>query len=448
MKKTIKTIFIACLLLLNRSAWSQNAAGCGKQVIGYYTDWVQNTVDYSKYTILNYAFVEPNTDGTIKAPVVGTSMLTNLVASAHQNGVKVLVSVGGWTWSNNFPTIAASSAARIKFASECQRYITTYGLDGIDIDWEYPGYTDHAGTPADKANCTLLFKEIRKAIGTKLLTGCYGVAPDRMQNIEWSNMIPIMDMFNLMTYDFFGAWDPITNHNSPLYAPAQGAASLNLNAAFKALVNTYGVPSSKINVGAAFYGHSFAGATGLFSSHSGADTFGDGSPTYAAIVAAKSGYTEMWDDVAKVPYLINTTSKKFVSYDNEKSIKLKGQYASTNNACGVIVWEIAGDRIGAANPLAAALNEGLCGTVGIKDEVKTEDAVFFPNPASDILYISIQNGYVNNNVSVYNAVGQVVLSEQHNEYQFELNLKGLEKGIYVVSLANEHGVITKRIVKE
>src|SRR5699024_5165098 len=105
MKKTIKQIFIACLLLFTSSAWAQKPC---KQVIGYYCDWIQNTVDFSKFTILNYVFVEPNSDGSIKYPAVGTTMLTNLVTQAHQNGVKVLVSVGGWTWSDNFPTIAAS----------------------------------------------------------------------------------------------------------------------------------------------------------------------------------------------------------------------------------------------------------------------------------------------------------------------------------------------------
>jgi GH18 family chitinase len=443
MKKTIKQIFIACLLLSTTSAWAQKPC---KQVIGYYCDWLTNTVDFSKYTILNYAFVEPNADGTIKVPAVATTVLTNMVSQAHANGVKALVSVGGWTWSNNFPAIASTDASRKKFASECQRYITTYGLDGIDIDWEYPGYTDHMGTAADKVNCTLLFQEIRKAIGSKLLTACYGCAPDRMLNIEWSKLISVVDMFNLMTYDFFGAWDATTNHNSPLYAPAQGHPSLNLSAAFKAIVNTYGVPSTKVNIGVAFYGHSFLGATALFGSHSGADTgWNDGSPIYSSIVAQKGTFTEKWDDQAKVPYLLG--NNKFVSYDNEESVKLKGKFAAANNACGAIVWEISGDRIGSTNPLATALNAGLCNGVGVEEETHP-DAVFYPNPSSDLVYVTIQNGYIINNISVYNSLGQLVISQQANQYQFSIDLKGLEKGVYLVNIASEHGVISKTVVKE
>jgi GH18 family chitinase len=443
MKKTIKHFFIACLLF-STSAWAQKPC---KQVIGYYCDWLPTTIDYSKYTIINYAFVQPQASGAIDAPVVGTSQLTTLVSAAHQNNTKVLVSVGGWTWSNNFPTMAANATSRNKFASECQRYITTYNLDGIDIDWEYPGYADHAGTPADKANFTLLMQAIRTAIGpNKLLTSCFGVAPDRMTNIEWSKVVPIIDMFNLMTYDFFGAWDAAANHNSPLYAPAQGHASLNVDAAFKAVVNNYGVPSSKVNIGAAFYGHSFNGASALFGSHTGAG-FGDGSPTYAAIQAVKSSYTDYWDDKAKVPYMINTSTKVFISYDNEKSIRLKGEYAAANKACGVIVWEISGDRVGASNPLAVALNAGLCMGVGVQEQAK-QDAVFYPNPSSDQVYVTMTNGTIDNAVSVYNSLGQLLISKQYNQYAFSIDLSSLDKGIYFVNISTKEGMISKKIVKE
>ena len=447
MKKTIKHFFIACLLLSSSFSWAQSKP-C-KQVVGYYCDWITNTVDFSKYTVLNYAFVEPNPDGTIKAPAVPTTVLSNMVTQAHANGVKALVSVGGWTWSNNFPTIAKTDAARKKFASECQRYITTYGLDGIDIDWEYPGYADHGGTTSDKVNNTLLFQEIRNAIGAnKLLTACYGIAPDRMTNIEWSKLVPIIDMFNLMTYDCFGAWDATTNHNSPLYAPSQGAASLNVSAAFKAVVNTYGVPSTKVNIGIAFYGHSFLGATALFGSHTGADNaWNDGSPVYSSIMAQKSTFTEKWDDVAKVPYLLG--NNKFVSYDNEQSVNLKGKFAAANNACGAIVWELSGDRIGATNPLAAALNAGLCnGSVGVDDLPAQPNAVLYPNPATEAVQVSIQNGYLDNVVTVYNALGQVVISKQYNQFIFTIDLNGLEKGIYLVNISNEGGVMSEKIVKE
>ncbi|HRD40616.1 MAG TPA: glycosyl hydrolase family 18 protein, partial [Bacteroidia bacterium] len=95
-----------------------------------------------------------------------------------------------------------------------------------DIDWEYPGYAPHSGTAADKVNFTLLLQNIRdslNALGTLKnayykLSACFSADPALMQNIQWSNVVPLLDMINLMSYDFFGAWDCVANHNSPLYS--------------------------------------------------------------------------------------------------------------------------------------------------------------------------------------------------------------------------------------
>jgi GH18 family chitinase len=145
--------------------------------------------------------------------------------------------------------------------------------------------------------------------------------------------------------------------------------------------------------------------------------------------------------------MINTSAQKFISYDNEQSMKLKGQYARENNACGVIVWEISGDRIGGSNPLAAALNQGLCGTVGI-DEQQQLEAYVYPNPANDFVTISLVNSTTNNQVAVYNALGQMVISQRFNQSMFSISLKELEPGIYFINIANESGVASKKIVKE
>ena len=72
-----------------------------------------------------------------------------------------MVSIGGWTLSDNFPTIAASASKRALFASECNRLLKFYKFDGIDIDWEYPGYAAHSGTTNDKQNFTLLMQQIK-----------------------------------------------------------------------------------------------------------------------------------------------------------------------------------------------------------------------------------------------------------------------------------------------
>lgn len=178
-------------------------------MIAYYASWQwydranhakPSNLDHSKVTRYNFAFFQPTTTGEIfgtdswadpivlfgefdwaAAPGVGTQYCswdtptdppacaahkyeTGLIYQAREAGVEIYPSIGGWTLSDNFPSLAASEAARTKFAQQCVDLIKAYGFDGIDIDWEYPGYADHSGTPEDKVNYTLFLKAIRDAL--------------------------------------------------------------------------------------------------------------------------------------------------------------------------------------------------------------------------------------------------------------------------------------------
>lgn len=383
-----------------------------KEIIGYYPGWQwydraklvrPATIDYSKYTILNYAFFKPNADGTIEGTdswsdenvlqgQINWSTTppshypnTSLVDLAHNNGVKVLISVGGWTLSDNFPGIAADATKRATFAHGCKSLVAFYNLDGIDIDWEYPGYAEHGGTAADKHNFTVLLQQIRDSLTvygnsvnkTFLLSAALGAAASHMSFVEWSNVAPLLDNINLMSYDFFGSWDPITNHNSPLYAPAQGDPSFNINSAVTTLTTTYNVPANKIAVGVAFYGRSAktTGAPALFGPQTGQvdlATFpeDEGIPLYYNILPRMNLFTTHFDTTAKSPYLTgNGSLNTFLSYDDPQSIGLKAQYVVNHNLRGAIIWEITGDYLEtspgsgiiAGTPLADTLNSVFCG---------------------------------------------------------------------------------------
>lgn len=410
MLSVLKKIPVICLwvyVFLTCSV-SADAQPC-KEVVGYYPGWQwydraqlvrPATIDYSKYTILNYAFFAPDANGNISGfDSWGDENLllgqinwsttppsyypnTSLIDLAHNHNVKVLVSVGGWTLSDNFPGIAADAVKRQTFAQSCVNLLQTYNFDGIDLDWEYPGYAEHNGTPADKVNFTLLLQAVRSAIDTYgtsigkqfLLTAAVSSSPSLAANVEWENVAPLLDMINLMSYDYFGAWDPVSNHNSPLYAPAVGDPAFNLNAGFLMLTETYDVPPGKVNIGVAFYGRSFKQCAGLHQPHTGADTQtfwqDEGSPQYYNVLGNMGLFNQHWDAQAEVPYLTgNGVLQSFVSYDNPESIALKAQYAVDNNARGVIIWEITGDYLETApgsgiiagTPLADTLNAVLCG---------------------------------------------------------------------------------------
>ena len=384
-----------------------------KEVVGYYPNWQwydraqlvnPQTVDYSKYTILEYCFFAPQPDGSINSTDAwadenlllgqpdwingGYIPNTSIVDLAHNNNVKILPSIGGWTLSGNFPSIAADPVKRATFAQACVNLIQTYNFDGIDIDWEYPGYTPHGGTSADIVNFTLLLQEIRTAIDnygnsvgkTMLLTAAVGTAQDKMDDVDWPAVSGLLDIINLMSYDFFGAWDATTNHNAPLTAPTQGNPDFNIEKSVDLLVNAYGVSPNKITVGLAFYGRSVktngsATLHGPSNGNTDATTFweDDGSPLYYNVMNKAHLFTNNWDNNAQVPYLTgNGNLNTFVSYDNERSIGLKAQFIVDNNLRGAIIWEITGDYIEtspgsgiiAGTPLVDTLNNVFCNYTG------------------------------------------------------------------------------------
>ncbi len=356
------------------------AAAQRKEIVGYYPSWKWNVrnnlvtpsrIPYDKLTLINYAFFAPRPDGTIsgKDPV-GDSLYLRCPAGstlpdlAHRHGVKVLLSLGGWDDSDNFPAVAAEPCLRATFAHACLEAMKAYRFDGIDIDWEYPGYADHKGTPDDARNFTLLLRTLKDSLTaygdrtTKryLLTAALPATHSLAQNIEVKEVATILDQLNIMTYDFTGSWDPRSYHNSPLYASQQADSSRSLDGAFTLYHTTYGVPADRINLGVAFYGKTFSNCTSLNAPHSGADTVYLSGAFYYDIAENLDKFERHWDDQAKVPYLVSREWHMLVSYDDPESIRAKARYVLEKGSHGLIIWEITGDYLpDGTTPLLDAL---------------------------------------------------------------------------------------------
>ncbi|HYF64280.1 MAG TPA: glycosyl hydrolase family 18 protein [Herpetosiphonaceae bacterium] len=165
------------------------------KVVGYLPSWAGNVVgaQLDMLTHVNYAFLLPNGDGSYQ-PIGNPGKLQELVTAAHARNKKVLISVGGWNNGDDraFEEIAASSAKRATFATNLNNFMLQYGLDGIDIDWEYP--------EADDAY-TELIAAIRAKIGPgKLLTAAVAATSSGGSGVP-SAAIDIMDYITLMAYD-------------------------------------------------------------------------------------------------------------------------------------------------------------------------------------------------------------------------------------------------------
>jgi len=500
MNQLRKLVIVLCGLLSLQS-FAQTTP-C-REIVGYYPGWQwydrnqlvrPATIDYSKYTILQYAFLNMDASGNLNVfdPWGDKNLLlgqinwsvapagydaaydlgnpdyhvpgTSLADYAHENDVKLLVSLGGWTLSSLFPGIAADPVKRDNFASQCALICGLYDLDGVDIDWEYPGYAPHNGTPADAANFTLLLQDIRDALDEKelemnrelLLTAAVGAAASHQANYEWNNIVPLLDIINVMTYDFYGSFDPLLNHNSPLYAPAQGDAEFNCASSIERLLNEYGVPADKLTMGLPFYGRTQLSNTTpqLFGQGNGQvdlQNFGqdEGTPLYYNILLAE-GFTNYWDAQASVPYAINETNNSFLSYDDVQSITAKSQYIADMNLRGAIIWEITGDYVEtspgsgviASTPLVNAVNEVFCATPQSVTEAQEAAPALWPNPAVSELHITAKAGIT---PEIMTPDGRTLHTDcRRINAQYVMDVSGLASGIYLVKA----GAHTLRFVRE
>jgi len=352
------------------------------KVIGYFPNWGMyreqplkpENLNGQLITHLNYAFTKVTTDGTIQLydPWADVQYRDNwneerpfwghfkqLQDLKEQNPhLKTLISVGGWTLSDTFSELADSEAARNHFADQCVWFCQQYGFDGIDIDWEYPGFAEHSGRPVDQENFTLLLQTVSQRLKAEspslLLTIAAPAGPWHYENMNVDEIHQYLDWVNLMTYDFHGPWggeqDAVTNHHAALYPPTEGDSRLCVSEAVQYYLEQ-GVPAEKLVVGVPLYGRSYAGVDGSADGLGGTFT-GVGTGTtaelgvlfYDDIVRNLLGqYTQHWDATAQVPYLYDEVNKEFVSYENEQSLQHKCSYIRDHRLGGIMFWELGMD---------------------------------------------------------------------------------------------------------
>ncbi len=495
MKKLLLLVFLLPLQLLAQPF---------REVIGYYAGWQwydrnklmsPETVPYEKYTILTYAFFQPQADGTVRIsdPWGDKNQLLGpinwavapsgydtqydfgnpnyhqngkkLSDYAHQKNCKLMVSIGGWTYSAHFPGIAADADKRSVFAGECRKMVEIYGLDGIDIDWEYPA------NATEKAGLTTLLQQVRDtldALETRLqkqliLSIAAGAGPDHIAQVDWASIKNIVDIVNLMSYDFYGTWDKNTNHNAPLY-PKPGATQTGFSCA-EAVNNVLatGFPADKLTMGLAWYGRSqmTTGSPGLFQNGTGqADlthfAADEGTPLFYNIKLKMTNFDEHWDSISRVPYLTGKISNSFVSFDNEQSITEKAAFIVSKQLKGAIIWEISGDYIEstsapgtiASTPLTDAMNAEFCRKPGGVSIQQLQKIKVYPNPAGSSIYLNSDLHHVEIEYTIIDVKGVPCYGGQIQDSGQVIELGGLPSGIYFLKVKSEKGTETCRFIRQ
>lgn len=349
-------LYITLLTLLS----AYNCAAKPKPVIiGYVGGYrgLVNTdlIDATKLTHINYAFIDVKDHRAwLHNERTDTTNFRTLNLLKQKNpDLKILISIGGWSWSENFSDAVLTDTARKAFAESAVNIIAQYNLDGVDIDWEYPGMQGEAGNifrPEDKQNFTLMFQELRLELDTLqkqtgktyLLTTAVGGFEQFLQHSEMGKAQQYLDYINLMTYDY--SWG-VAGHHTNLYHSDSYEKENSANKAVTAFIAA-GVPASKLVMGVAFYGRgSVVDSTAKHPLHQKivAPGRGGGYSYIKDSLVNKQGYRAYWDKKAKAPYLYNQTEHKFISYDDERSVKYKCRYIKKKKMAGVMFWEYSSD---------------------------------------------------------------------------------------------------------
>lgn len=326
------------------------------RLVGTYVLGDPSNVDAFLLDFVIYAFAEIKSDGTLFIPT--PRYLRQLLALRQDNpDLRVIVAIGGWG-QDGFSDAAQTPSSRYNFAREINALIKQYNLDGIDIDWEYPA-NSAAGIksrPEDKENFTLLLTAIRDVIGYDKWLSVAGTGDKAYinQSVEIDNIAPLINYFNLMSYDFTaGETGPnAKKHQSNLYDSNLSIPGYSVDAMVRNLIAA-GMPSQKILLGVPFYGRLGATITKSYDQ-------------LRRDYINKNGYTYKFDKDAQAPYL-EREGELAMSYDDLLSIYIKSQYVIDNCLGGIFSWMAPYDR---ANILARAMNEGINDPNKLKQEIE------------------------------------------------------------------------------
>lgn len=364
--KSLLTITAACLVLLITACTTSTIPQKEKSlIIGYVGGFNRNIVETSmidphKLTHINYAFVDVKDNRawlTNEETDTVNFRLLNELKKVNPD-LKILISVGGWTWSKNFSDAVLSDTSCRNFAQSSVDIVLKYDLDGVDIDWEYPGMIGDGNVyrPEDRENYTRLFKDLREILDEMsaqtgkeyLVTTAIGGSREFLQHTQLEIAQNYLDYIMLMAYDFDGTYDNMSSHHSNLYSPPNMPWIYSGDVCIKNML-AVGVDPSKIVLGIGFYGKgkvvNSTENNGLYQIPVPVRRWLGGGYTYLKdSLVNRQGYVRHWDDVSKAPYLFNAEEKVFITYDDEESTRLKCNYILDNNLAGIMFWEYFSDR--------------------------------------------------------------------------------------------------------
>jgi chitinase len=387
LKTAVFPIFLILTGILGCSTPTDNPSGEPKEsqlltpepvIMAYYVaerDYQPEKIPVEKLTHIIYSFTNV-IDGEMKfrnEEVAGPKIEALVKQKERNPDLKVMIACGGWG-ADGFSDMALTEESRAKFIKSASEFITKYKLDGMDMDWEYPGISG-AGTmarPEDTENFTALMKGLREMLdefdSPKVLTFASAGWKRYYDYVDMDEVMKYADYTNVMTYDQVSGVSIYTGHHTPLgdvkNADIEGtpfqahldslyANGENLDSdprSSEKIVDFLikeGVDPKQIVIGGAFYGRVWKGVppvnNGLYQLSSGLHIGWMAYHQIRAKYEQDSNFTRYWDEKAEAPYMYNVSDSLFVSYDDTVSVALKTRYTMEKGLGGIMFWELGND---------------------------------------------------------------------------------------------------------
>lgn len=339
--------------------WAVPPKDEAKVFVGYVAG-LPTDINYDLYTHLCHAFVVADKDGNLIPQKNVPS--EQLASEAHAAGVKVLLSLGGWGWDEQFAAMSLDPAAEDRYVKSVMDLIDKYDYDGIDLDWEYPD------TNIEIVGFERLARRFRKQLdqlGEKkkqpmLLTMAAAAHPTTLEWLKKDFLLETMDWINVMTYDYCGSWAGFAGHHAPLFASSKAppGEALSTEKSINFLLER-GIPANRISLGLPLYGRAFAVAK-PYGDTTQAKKPSRESANYKEIdqLIQKNGWQRDWDDETKTPWIVSPDKSEIIGYDDSESIKLKTDWANKHSLRGVFFWQVDADHMpDGSNPLQETAEE-------------------------------------------------------------------------------------------
>ena len=317
--------------------------------------------------MIYYAFATPYADGSVG---LSDTVLPE-VMELKNSGIRVLMVIGGVS-SDNLKALTVLSNqddTRAKLVKSILALVEKYNFDGVDMDWEYPGTSGLDGytTEIDKVNLNKLMRDLREGLDNMQEEGgspyilsaaipatSWGSARYQFKKTsKIGGLNDYCDYVNMMSYDSNN--ESFCTHLAPVYPSAQ-SHDFKFGVVYGTKTFTSaGLDMNKIILGAACYGKAYKVSgtisgtypalnnSGTLTKIDGIDgSFASGTVYYSAIVKLQSQggwkqYIEMNNGNMVGAYLLNETSKIYITYDSYETVKAKCDYAKANGM-GVMAW--------------------------------------------------------------------------------------------------------------